>query len=139
MRITKQGLQQLIDEEYSRAIARRSKAINERLHPSGELYELDATDLIGFAKAYAGLGNAVQEQLDDILDEAENDDVNPNAVDLMQRELGGFNEEIDETIAIYKEWRTGAPAGMSDDDDQMDEQDDGMDQDTGMTIHGPVK
>jgi hypothetical protein len=54
-------------------------------------------ELIEFAKAYAGLGSAVQDQLDDVLG-GRSGDVNPNALDLMIRRLGGACQDLDEAL-----------------------------------------
>ena len=74
----------------------------------------DPTVLLSFAKAHANLGTAVQEQLDDLAmayyDGSGADSpewveavfqVNPNAVDVIRRELLGMNEGIDELIEEY--------------------------------------
>ncbi len=56
-------------------------------------------DLMTFAKAYASLGTAVQEQLDDLLDG--DDRMNPNAVTQIKRTLGGVNDDLDERISDF--------------------------------------
>ena len=126
MIVTKQQLQQLIDEEYSRALLKRKKKLTERLIPSHDLYELEAYELIRFAKAYRDLGDAVTDQLDTILDGAEDDfhaETNSNAIKMIEDELGGINEEIDEAVKAYNEWwessgKTGdTDRGREDDDD----------------------
>ena len=109
MIITKQVLQQLIDEEFSRAIKKRQKKLTEGFHGggSGDMYEMDSTELIEFAKAYASLGDAVASQLDTILDGNERDfpsQTNSNAIKIIEDELGGVNEEIDTAIKAYNDW-----------------------------------
>lgn len=117
MIVTKQQLQQLIDEEFSRAIEKRRLAeARGRFHGSQELREMEAYELLEFAKAYASLGNAVQDQLHDIMDDPQSD-VNPNAIDLIKERLGGANEEIDYAIQAYEEYQTGNPGGEEDEDD----------------------
>lgn len=76
--------------------------LTERIKRSVATYDVDVFDLVVFAKAYADLGSAVQEQLNDILSDPQNADVNPNAVKLIDDKLGGMNDEID---AAIKEWR----------------------------------
>lgn len=46
------------------------------------LYETDAGDLIEFAKAWAELGDAVAEQVADVVDNPQTDEVNPAAIEL---------------------------------------------------------
>jgi hypothetical protein len=109
MIITKDQIQQMIDEEFERALARRKKLAEapRRMGIAGEasLYNIDSSELIEFCKAYASLGNAVQDQLIDILDNAETDDVNPNAILMIKDYLGGMNEEIDNAIEAWNEHR----------------------------------
>jgi hypothetical protein len=75
------------------------------------LYETDAEDLIRFAKRWASLGDAVAEQVEQVLDcprvaaglvEAQADqEVNPNAIKLARERLQGLNEEIDQAFEDY--------------------------------------
>jgi hypothetical protein len=69
----------------------------------GPLWDLDPYDLLQFAKAYASLGRAVQEQLDDLVDDPTTADINANAVDLIAERLGGQNEQIDYAVEEWKE------------------------------------
>lgn len=69
-----------------------------------ELWEIESYDLIDFAKKWAGLGNAVQEQVEDILNDP-NAQANPNAIRLAKERIGGYNEDIDNAIAEYYEVR----------------------------------
>ena len=62
----------------------------------------DIQDLLEFAEAYAGLGSAVQEQLITLLDEQEDADLNPNAVDMIEERLGGFHDDIDLAIGVWR-------------------------------------
>lgn len=141
MIVTKQQLQQLIDEEFSRAVQKRLKlreataiqgdqggvppALDERQRGGGALYEIEAYELLEFAKAYAALGDAVSEQLDTILDGNERDfpsQTNSNAIKMIEDELGGMNEEIDTAIEAYNDWwESKGKMG----DDGEDEEDDG--------------
>lgn len=139
MIVTKQQLQQLIDEEFSRAVQKRLKLkeataiqgdqppeLDERVRGGGgALYEIEAYELLEFAKAYAALGDAVSEQLDTILDGNERDFpsmTNSNAIKMIEDELGGMNEEIDTAIEAYNDWWE-SKGKMGDEDE--DEEDDG--------------
>jgi hypothetical protein len=102
MRITRDQLQALINEEINRALL---KTENRRLIESSvdaDFYDADISSIIEFAQAFSGLGTAVQEQLVDILDNAEEADVNPNAVDLIEQRLGGMNASLDEALEAWK-------------------------------------
>lgn len=57
--------------------------------------ELDR--LIDFAKTYDRLGWAIQQQVDDIL-QGNTDDINPNALREIDKQLRGFNEDLDAAI-----------------------------------------
>ena len=74
----------------------------------------DPTVLLDFARAYAKVGAAVQEQFEQLLsayfdsggaDSPEWEEavfsVNPNAVDMLRREMSGMNEGIDELFEEY--------------------------------------
>ena len=109
MRVSKEQLQQLVDEAVADALLRKE---NRRLLESvssygdtghGSLYDIDASELLDFAKSYASLGNAIQEQLEELLDSQEDAGVNPNAVAVMEDRLGGMNAEIDEALAAWRE------------------------------------
>lgn len=65
-----------------------------------ELYEL-----MKFARAYNKLGWAIQEQLDDIVNDV-NDDINPNALAEIDQRLRGFNDELDAAIDAALETAT---------------------------------
>lgn len=70
---------------------------------------IDAEEVVNFAKAYQDLGRSVQEQLEDLLemDPDRWDDINPNAVTLIERSLGGYLDEIDMAISDYRQWEAG--------------------------------
>lgn len=104
MRITRQQLLNLINEEISGELLRKE---NRRLFEavgdySGELYNMDVSELLDFAAAYRSLGAAVAEQLHDLLDEGEDADLNPNAVQMIREKLGGLNLEIDEALEVWE-------------------------------------
>ena len=73
------------------------------------LHDLDAADLIDFAKRWAGLGDAVAEQVERIVDDPRGAagfgradlEVNPNAIYLAQERLQGLNEDLDDAFEEY--------------------------------------
>jgi hypothetical protein len=80
----------------------------------GGVSAADPLTLIEFAKAYAKVGAAVQEQFDQLVEgyfdsagpespewEEAVFSVNPNAVDMLRREMRGMNEGLDEMFEDY--------------------------------------
>jgi hypothetical protein len=75
------------------------------------LYETDAGDLIDFARRWAGLGDAVAEQVSQVVDDPRaaaglrraDLEVNPNAIELARERIGGQNEGINTAIEEYFE------------------------------------
>jgi hypothetical protein len=73
------------------------------------LQEIDAGDLIDFARRWADLGDAVADQVTQVLDDPRaaaglrraDLEVNPNAIELAKERIGGLNEGIDTAIAEY--------------------------------------
>ena len=75
------------------------------------LYDTESADLIDFAKRWADLGDAVAEQVVQVLDcprlaaglnpDRADLEVNPNAIHLARERLGGLNEEIDQAFEEY--------------------------------------
>jgi hypothetical protein len=65
------------------------------------LYETDAGDLIEFAKRWAELGDAVAEQVADIVDDPNTDEVNPAAIKLARDRLQGLNQGLDLAMDEY--------------------------------------
>lgn len=59
------------------------------------MMELD--QLIKFAKAYSGLGWAIQQQLDDVIG-GDLSDLNENAVAEMWQKLNGYDDYLDASI-----------------------------------------
>jgi hypothetical protein len=59
----------------------------------------ELSDLMRFAKKYASLGSAVQDQMDDLL--AGDDSMNPNAINLIKDEFNGLNEDLDQILSDY--------------------------------------
>jgi hypothetical protein len=66
------------------------------------IYEAELYDLLKFAKAFASLGSAVQDQLDDLANERF-EQVNPNALYLMEQRLYGQNEELDDVMNTLRD------------------------------------
>ena len=109
MKITKRQLRRIIKEEKQRL-----RMLQER-SPFGEKIDT-GSDVIEFAQAYCGLGDAVQDQVDAIIaayysgggpeSEAFQDVVyeqNPNAIDLAIQRLPRYgSEEVEEIIAALK-------------------------------------
>ena len=62
-------------------------------------------DVLDFAKIYAGLGRAVQEQLHDLAGGAGYHLLNPNAVAVIRDKLAGMHAELDMALDEYEEWR----------------------------------
>lgn len=108
MRISKAQLQDVINEEVASALLRsENRRLLEAREPGGVLYNVDASELLNFAKAYARLGGAVQEQLEDLMEFQEDADINPNAHDLMEQLLRGMNRQIDDALDVWYESRNG--------------------------------
>lgn len=62
--------------------------------------DVDPSDLIEFAKAWRGMGDAVAEQVESVLNDADSwGEQNPNALRLAQDRIGGFHEEIDQALS----------------------------------------
>ena len=95
-RLTKDQLQQLIDEEFHGAMTRREQ-IEAPPAPRSGLYECDVNELLEFARAYARLPLTVREQLDDLNDNPLTE-VTSRAANLLNESLGGLNEELDQVI-----------------------------------------
>jgi len=87
--------------------ARRKLLVALQEKKARSLDSVDSYDLIEFGKAYCGLGNAVQEQLDDLLTLSERQwaEINPNALRVIQRfRLDRMHEDIADAIEAYEEW-----------------------------------
>lgn len=54
-------------------------------------------NLMKFARAYSGLGWAIQAQVDDVVN-GDYSDLNPNAVAEMERALKGYDDDLDAAI-----------------------------------------
>jgi hypothetical protein len=116
-RISKGMLHRMINEEISRANVKGKSRLIESYRGSA-LREIDSYELVEFGKAWRSMGDAVAEQVIRILDNPQADDVNPNAIELAEEKIGGFNEEIDAAIGSWKEYYMGEPGNMGDDEDE---------------------
>ena len=76
------------------------------------MYEADAGDLIDFAKRWAALGEAVSEQVEQVVDdpncgsmwnEGTENGVNPAAIRMAKQSLGGLNQGIDQALDEFLE------------------------------------
>jgi uncharacterized protein (DUF934 family) len=63
----------------------------------------DLNQMLEFAKSYSALGTAVQDQVDDLINEGF-DDINPNAAKMIKSYLGGKSEELDSLINEYQDY-----------------------------------
>lgn len=105
MRITRQQLQDLIDETVAESLnkAQNRRIVETHLEAGGSLYHADASSLIDFAKAYASLGVELQEKIEDLLDWQDEADIDIDSFDVIERTLRGLNEELDTAMdAWYK-------------------------------------
>lgn len=76
------------------------------------MHEIDPADLIEFATRWAALGDAVTEQVQQVLDgpacgscweEGTEHGVNPAAIRLSQERLDGLNDELDSVLVEFLE------------------------------------
>ena len=69
------------------------------------MFEADAGDLITFATRRADLGDAVTEQVAQVVDDPESaaEEVNPNAIEIAYERLVGLNDDIDRMLSEYLE------------------------------------
>jgi hypothetical protein len=80
------------------------------------LYEIDAGDLIDFARRWADLGDAIAEQVSQVVDDPRaaagqgraDLEVNPNAIEQAKERIGGLNEGIDTAIEEFFDLLTEA-------------------------------
>lgn len=74
----------------------------------GNMFDMDAADLLCFAQAFVSLGTSVQDQVSELLSGSESDfeNLNANAVKLIEERLGGLNEELDVAISAFQCWQT---------------------------------
>lgn len=113
MRITRNQLQDLINEEISRALLRSENARLLETVDDGEGPEpVSMDDLIYFAKKYSGLAREDRRNLDLILD-GRGEGVTPEEIEDLQRALGGCSDELDDYLTDALK----ASAMYSDEDD----------------------
>ena len=79
---------------------------------------VDSSDLMAFAEAYASLGGCVCEQVKDLLN-GSYDEVNPNALDMIEDRLGGFHEDLDVAIEECRDERDDERDDENDEDDDI--------------------
>lgn len=60
----------------------------------GSLFLCESYELIEFARAWSDLGQAVQGQVEEVLDQGEAAEVNPAAIKMAHDKLHRLNEEI---------------------------------------------
>jgi hypothetical protein len=108
MRITKQQLQQVIDEEVSNALLRieNRRLLEASSGPMSSLYGIDANELLDFADAYASLGSDAQSQLRDVVQNLEAADVDLTSMRSIERIMGGRNNGIDASIEAWRSHNT---------------------------------
>jgi hypothetical protein len=116
MRITRQQLTDLINEEISSALLERQnrRLLEDVMDPmDAEEGPMSLDSLMDFARAYAELSRDDRRNLDRILD-GRGDNVSAEEVEDLQAALGGYHTELDDYLAEVH----GAPheaAGEEDD------------------------
>ena len=99
MRITKEQLQEMIDEEVAHAVL---KSENRRLieaHSTGGVYDMDVHHLLEFAAAYATLDFDARAELRAAVSGRRRPSF--NSLSLIEGRLGGINRELDEVLAAW--------------------------------------
>lgn len=104
MRVTKEQLEQLINEEYERAVSKRnrSRSLNEMVGSPQSLREM--FKLINFAKRFSKLDPATQRDFEKLTFDPAEANVAPDAFDHMTKMLGGFSSEIDHAFDAYRQY-----------------------------------
>lgn len=69
------------------------------------MLEADASNLITFATRWASLGDAVTEQVAQVVDDSQQatEEINPAAIELAYERLVGLNDDIDRMLGEYLE------------------------------------
>ncbi len=70
-----------------------------------DLYDVDARDLMDFGNRWAGLGEGVTQQIEELLSNPNAEEVSPGAIRLAQERLRNLNETLDEVFADFLEGR----------------------------------
>jgi len=119
VKLSQDQLQHLIKEEISRVkrgTKRGLKEAGQSRRVSEGTYAVSAFDMLRFARAYARLGGAVQDQLHHILDTPDAP-VNSNAVAMIEEKLAGMNADVDFAIKNWKRNNSEEPGeGEADED-----------------------
>lgn len=98
MRISKQHLKQIIDEEVTRKLSEVNRlSLKESLN---DLRDLHLEDMIEFAKAYSRMGVVAQERLEELVQDATLP-YDHAAWRVMMRDMSGLVDELD---AMLDEW-----------------------------------
>lgn len=98
MRITRQQLTDLINEEISSALLeRQNRRLLEDVMDPADFQEISMDDLLYFAKKYASLPPAMRKNLDLILD-GQGESVTAEEVEELQSALEGHNSELDQYL-----------------------------------------
>jgi hypothetical protein len=106
VKLSQDQLQHLIKEEISRVKRGTKRGLKEVRQGSGPMWDMEIHALLRFAKGYAQLGGAVQEQLVHLLDrEFEGNRITFGAVEIIKDRLGGMNADLDEAIGDFEEDR----------------------------------
>jgi hypothetical protein len=98
MRITRQQLTDLINEEISSALleSQNRRLLEDRMDPA-DFQEISMDDLLYFAKKYASLPKEMRRNLDLILD-GRGEGVTAEEVEELQSALEGHNTELDQYL-----------------------------------------
>jgi len=99
MKVAKSVLNKIINEEYSRVVARREK-------PSHQLGTVDPGDLMEFASRWAKSGTYVQENVQQLMT-GEFGDLDPSAIQEARGLLEGFHPDLDEAFSEYEKHING--------------------------------
>jgi len=98
MRITRNQLTDLINEEISSALLeRQNRRLLENAMDPAEFDSISMDDLLYFAKKYASLPDTMRRNLDLILD-GRGESVTAEEVEELQDQLGGHNDELDQYL-----------------------------------------
>lgn len=113
MRITRQQLSDLINEEISSALLeRQNRRLLEAAGVEDEAGPMSLDDLMDFAKKYASLSRDDRKNLDLVMD-GRGEGVTPEEIRDLQTTLGGHSSELDD----YLEDALNASAMYTDEDD----------------------
>ena len=97
MRITRNQLQDLINEEISNALLRKeNRRLLEVAEEAGGI-EMSLDDLMDFARTYAGLTRDMRKSLDLILD-GSGEGVSTEEIEELQTLVGGRHSELDDYL-----------------------------------------